>query len=80
MLPGGNTAALAAQLAAGGDSAMRLQQILANLPMVGIFHKSHIPSSSLFALGTISVSMLGTGSLAAHNMHTHIKLHTYREM
>ena len=33
-LPEGNTAALAAQLAAGGDSAMRLQQILANLPMV----------------------------------------------
>lgn len=32
--PEGNTAALAAQLAAGGDSAMRLQQILANLPMV----------------------------------------------
>ncbi len=33
-LPEGNAAALAAQLAAGGDSAMRLQQILANLPMV----------------------------------------------
>ena len=33
-LPEGDTAALAAQLAAGGDSALRLQQILANLPMV----------------------------------------------
>ena len=38
-LPEGNTAALAAQLAAGGDSAMRLQQILANLPMVSTHNR-----------------------------------------
>ena len=32
--PDGDAAALAAQLAAAGDSALKLQQILANLPMV----------------------------------------------
>lgn len=42
-LAGGNTAALAAQLAAGGDSAMRLQQILANLPVVGTAGQKAFP-------------------------------------
>ena len=39
----GDTAALAAQLAAGGDSAMRLQQILANLPVVGTAEQEAFP-------------------------------------
>lgn len=39
----GDTAALAAQLAAGGDSALRLQQILANLPVVGTAEPKAFP-------------------------------------
>ena len=46
-LPEGDTAALAAQLAAGGDSAMRLQQILANLPMVSTLGGPAHPAASV---------------------------------
>ena len=74
-LPEGNAATLAAQLAAGGDSAMRLQQILANLPMVST-HRIFLPFLEMYGHLTLC-SHVALDSACAANFHAcHFKLCT----